>query len=661
MGQWGNGDVGRSGFELRLLRRVMTTRVIAFLMCGAALSAQQSAQPAVMTGTGAISGVVTDAITGAPLEGVLVQLGGGNAYNIPDRARQVTDARGRYAFTQLPPRTMYLIIAAKVGYFDGGHGWRPGTQGGPRIELVDGQSRPDVDVKMWKPASISGVVVDERGEPVVGTAVQVLERLTVPGRQVWGTGPYSTTDDRGVYRIAGLARGEYLIHVPSVQITVPSGDPLLGPAQSASTGIRSLVQRAADGPGVVVGHFATPSPDARGRAYPMMYHPSARSVDAAVPVRVDFGDRRAGVDVQLVLEPTVRISGRVVGPAEALVRLPLRLLPMGDENPGAGGEAALTQTDTTGAFTFLNVPRGQYVLVAARSYATYSTVTNVTRQIMPEGGDPFSSSLSNSRVAGHETAVVNLRSTGGQPAHGRLVVNVGDEDISGLTLPVSPGVTVSGHYLWDGSRMSPASLRIAPILRLDSADGDVRITPRTGELGAARTMTTPAPVTFTIEGVQPGRYVFAPLLGGTTSVETIEWNGRNLLDTPLDVTGDRPITDVVIGLTSTPAGAEGNVRDKSGNPAKSAVVALFPAAPAAWTTLGLSAIRFKTTTVGAAGAYRITAVPPGDYYLAALPDTERYRVFDAAVLPSLVSTATRVTITRGATVRQDLELAGGVR
>jgi hypothetical protein len=640
----------------------MTSRGIVVLLCGAALSAQPQSPTPVMTGTAAISGVVTDARTGAPLEGVLVQLGGGAAYNIPNRPRQITDARGRYVFTHLPPRTMYQIIASKAGYFDGGHQKQPGIAAWPRVELADGQWRQDVDIQMWKPASISGTVVDERGDPVVATAVQALARIVVSGKEHWAAGPFATTDDRGVYRIADLSRGDYLIHVPSVQVTVPSGAAVLGtPPRPGATTIPSLVNRASDGTGVMVGHFATPDPTARGRAYPMMYHPSARTVESAAPVHVEFGERRLGADVSMVLEPTVRISGRVVGPAEALVRLPLRLLPKGNESAGVGGEAGITQTDATGAFTFLNVPRGDYTLIAGRAYATYSIMTTVSRPVMPPGADPFGAGLSNTRVPGHETAVVNLRTSAGLEASGRLAVSVSEEDVTGLAVALTPAVTVSGHYLWDGSPTPPAGLSFAPIARIEPADGDVSIGPRTGESRQMREITTAPPITFTIQNVLPGRYVFAPPVASTSTVESIMWNGRSLLDTPLEVTGDRPVTGVVISLTSKPTGAMGTVRDSSGELATRAAVILFPAAATSWTNLGFSAIRFRTATVGRDGTYRITGVVPGDYFLAAVPDVDRSRVFDATFLPSVAASATRITIGAGTNVQHDLRVIGGGR
>jgi len=79
---------------------------------------QADAAPTV--GTGAISGVVTDGTTGAPIAGALIQLVGG-AGQSGARPRQMTDAKGRFIFTQLPAFRDYTLVASPVGYLDGGY------------------------------------------------------------------------------------------------------------------------------------------------------------------------------------------------------------------------------------------------------------------------------------------------------------------------------------------------------------------------------------------------------------------------------------------------------------------------------------------------------------------------------------------------------------
>lgn len=651
----------------------MQRRLATLVLAGVATVTAAAQRPAgELTGTAAVSGVVTDARTGRPVEGAFVQLGGGSAYNIPERPRQVTDAQGRYVFTHLPPNTMYILVASKAGYLDGGYRWAPGASTGRRIELKDGQHRSDLNIQMWKPASISGTVVDERGEPVVEAPVQVLVRVQLSGRAHWAAGPTTATDDRGMYRIANLGRGEYLVQVPGVQVTLPAGASTLGvPPQTttvggqsgsgASAGPPALVARAADGTGAIVGHYATPGPESRGRAYPLTYHPNARSLEAATPVRLEFGDRRAGADVQLQLEPTVRISGQVVGPADALVRLPLRLLPAGNELGGAGSETGLTQADATGAFTFLNIPRGEYTIIAGRSFASYSTQSTVSQRMMrPPGGDPFAATISNWPVAGLEGVVLNMRTAAGPDAYGRLSISVGEKDITGLTLALTPTVSVSGHYLWDGSPTPPANLRLAPIVRIEPVGGDVSALPRGSRSQEITRGTGDAPLSFTIPDVRSGRYIFAPPAGTSYGFERIDFNGVNLLEEPLDVSGERPISGIVLHLTSKPAAVSGVVRSTNGSPASAAVI-LFPVSPTLWANTGLAAMRLRTAVAGDDGVYRITGVLPGDYYVAAVPEEDRTRVFDRASLPALSGSATRVTVAPSANIQQDLRLSGGER
>src|SRR6187402_1747112 len=112
----------------------MPSLVMAALLAGSlvAEAGQRSSGPPVLEapkGTGAISGVVTDATTGRPIEGVIVSLGvttgGPIILTLP---RMVTDAKGRFLFRDLAPSTKYYIRAARVGYAPARFG-----ASGPRI------------------------------------------------------------------------------------------------------------------------------------------------------------------------------------------------------------------------------------------------------------------------------------------------------------------------------------------------------------------------------------------------------------------------------------------------------------------------------------------------------------------------------------------------
>lgn len=138
----------------------------------------------VEAGTGAISGVVTDAVTKAPLQGAVVYLGPAS-HGPPDAPlRQMTDARGRFVFRRLPAFNGYVISVSKFGYFDGVYGrGATGTTLPGRIVLREGEWFSQADIALMKPFWRLGA------------------------RRVASTRP----GDDGRYVVPGLPPGEYYI------------------------------------------------------------------------------------------------------------------------------------------------------------------------------------------------------------------------------------------------------------------------------------------------------------------------------------------------------------------------------------------------------------------------------------------------------------------
>jgi hypothetical protein len=232
----------------------------------------------------AISGIVTDAVTRRPLAGAVVTLSrieGGDP--LP---RMVTDARGRFVFRSLPPATNYYLQARRFGYAPTRYGWTgPGQSLAIRdillITLTDNQWIDDINIPLWRYGSISGRVVDERGEPLVGVAVRTFSHHSVAGQRQLVAGPLATTDDRGMYRITGVSPGRHVVAVLSVQstvlVTTPEA-PQLRPVGALETGGIGAGRGAfVVGPTIdvdgrhrlAVTNFATPPPPAAGQPVPI--------------------------------------------------------------------------------------------------------------------------------------------------------------------------------------------------------------------------------------------------------------------------------------------------------------------------------------------------------------------------------------------------------
>src|SRR4029077_21065496 len=79
------------------------------------------------------------------------------------------------------------------------------------VTLGPQEKKSDLVLSLTPGASISGRVMDEDGRPIPSCNVQTLQFAPGPGgRRLYGTRG-DTSDDRGEYRVHGLARGRYYV------------------------------------------------------------------------------------------------------------------------------------------------------------------------------------------------------------------------------------------------------------------------------------------------------------------------------------------------------------------------------------------------------------------------------------------------------------------
>jgi protocatechuate 3,4-dioxygenase beta subunit len=169
----------------------------------------QQAKP--RAGTGTIRGRVVRADTGEPLRRVEVRVDEWSTPNEPgEPAATLTDADGRYVLPQLPAGR-YQLRASRGGYVDVAYGQRRPFERGRPLELGEGVTLHNIDFALPPGAVVTGRVLDELGEPVPRVSVSLVRRRYVEGgrRLVYESG--SSTDDRGEFRIFGVAPGDYAI------------------------------------------------------------------------------------------------------------------------------------------------------------------------------------------------------------------------------------------------------------------------------------------------------------------------------------------------------------------------------------------------------------------------------------------------------------------
>ena len=600
---------------------------------------------------GAISGVIIDEATKAPIADAVVSLGALTGPTGFSRAsqHQFSDTRGRFVFTGLPAAKGYTIEVKKSGYFDG----RYGDPTFLPIAVADGQWVRNITVALQRPGSISGRVVDERGEPVIGVFVRVLGVFRIAGRDRFAVGPLTTTDDRGVYRVGQLAPGRYLAMVPSVRSSVPA---TVSPAALAGFDEATAAGRTIPAPApmmdvgagtmISLDGYPIPPPPVNGRAftYPMAFS-SGAELSPAAAVTLASGAERTGVDVRLDPQPAVRISGVVQGPLEALKGLSLRLLADGADDLGFGGEAGTSLVAPDGSFAFAGVPAGSYTIEASPHMSAYTTGDSGlfygARLPTPPGLIGLGTMGGSISAAGVGFSSTTM--TRAQNYWARTTVTAGPADVTGVVMTLRPPGSIRGRLVGEPHPSQPAAAEGPRFVSLESATGD----PRLGRPQSVSNRTAPAGE-FVIDGVLPGLYLFR---SGSTgwSLKSVTVNGRDHTFTPLDTSTGESFSNVIVTMTTAVQTVDGVATDDAGAPAEGATVVVFPVEPAQWVNHGLSPARIRSARTPTTGAYRFRLLPAGDYYLVALPGSQSVAWDEPGFFQKAQRVATRVTVNPGET------------
>lgn len=641
--------------------RAQQTRVV--------LPSRPQAPAQTSAGTGAITGTVVDAASGRAIADAIVTLEGRRPGPRPgppiQSYLQVTTPKGRFAFLDLPASETYFLTAKKPGYLDGGYGRIDPRGPSAPLALKDGQWLGDVRVTMSHPGSISGTVVDERGEPIVGAHVRVLPQVLISGRTQWLAGAIARTDDRGAYRIPGLGPGKYAVSVPSVQATLPESAAIRPPGAIAGTSMADLVAAgeaaraeklvvdAGGGQQLVVGRYTVPpppAPDGQRTAYPIAFYPNVASPADATPVELRVSEDRSGIDFQLQPVRAARVSGLVQGPPEAVGNLLLRLIPVGLEELGQGSEAATTVTLADGRFTFLDVPSGSYVLDARHTLLelTYTSMDDVPTALpAPVAFSARSASSYGVSAAPPGVEYSSLRDGADVSYWGQLRVDLSGRNVDDLVLRLRRPATMRGRFVWAPNATAPTTNSPRPVL--EPADGR-------RSLGIPSILGGPGgnSSTFTIEGLMAGEYF---LRLPSTPVESITWDGQDYTDRPFDASDGRDIVDVVVTLTNASSSITGIVSDAGTALTSGAAVIAFPVERERWSNYGFSPTRLKSVLTTSDGRYRVDGLPLGEYYLFAVPASQERAWIDPSFLAAHAAQASRVRIERSDAKMSDFALS----
>lgn len=295
-----------------------------------------------------VRGMVVRAQGGEPIKGARVVLArrGESSENFQNYQTS-TDTEGIFVVSDIVPGT-YSLSVLKNGFVPQRYGQKKPRDMGIPLALVPGQKVQDIVFRLIAATTVTGRVVDEEGEPMPRVLVQVfpenpgmgLVSRLAPERHGGERTPagQDITDDRGEYRIYGLAPGRYFVRATE------------GPSRGM-TDYRFQFQANWE--------WMMPASGSAGKSYPSVLYPGVSHFDQATAVPIRAGEETA-IDFRL-LPQTARFSirGKLLMP-KGTTNVYVWLQPIEDGDPYSsfGGQRVVPKTD--GRFELKEVAVGDY-------------------------------------------------------------------------------------------------------------------------------------------------------------------------------------------------------------------------------------------------------------------------------------------------------------
>ncbi len=408
--------------------------------------------------TGELSGRVVDDSKRAIADAAVWLVGTSSLY------RTSSDARGRFVFPAVATGD-YVVLARKSGFYDGAFGKRRANGIPVPLSFFPGQALSDVQIELFRSGVITGSIIDEATERVIGARVVAIRRFFAGAEWKYVEAGSTLTDDQGMYRIYGLPPGEYLVMTPTTQINVEIPEERLSAA-------------------------GIPNVRTRDVAYPTLFYAASRYSELALPFQLSSSEVRYGVNFQWAPVPARSISGVLIGNRDAVADQVVRLVPLEERGISFSHEVAATTSAIDGTFRFERVPAGEYRIEAGGAFGEPRFV-----DIIAESNSPAPSVY-----------------------WGDLPVTVIDEDVSKLAIEMQTGRRVSGIIdapAGSGSRTDKISIIVVP-----ARPGLSRTTAPTVANGRFFTAPLiPGVYDIRVSGLPPGMYLQDITVDGSSALD----------------------------------------------------------------------------------------------------------------------------------------------
>jgi len=235
----------------------------------------------------------------------------------------------------------------------------------PRLlRIRPGEELKDVTFRMEPWAVIDGKVrFFDNTDPALGVPVFLYRKTFYRGKQMYSIAGRTRTDDRGYYRIPGLAPGSYYLAAIYDRPIAPVREdrPLEAPEREPS--------------------------------YASVFYPSGYRIGDALPIRLHAGQELTGLDMFLEKAESVRVTGSVTDGCTGQLTggSNIEISRVDDDGTTLSANADVRQL--AGSYTIRGLTQGTYVVTATlgpTSSGSPRCAGRVERRLLTIGAEPVS-------------------------------------------------------------------------------------------------------------------------------------------------------------------------------------------------------------------------------------------------------------------------------
>ena len=477
----------------------------------------------------------------------------------------LTDNNGVFEIKDVAAGTYYAFVNAPgvvspLAYADISRqkeGIEDAVEGFPPI-IVNGLGDLDVQIPARRGGAISGRIMYADGDPAIGVKVEILRKVkekfvpVIPNfsgiMSIMMGGGGSQTDDRGIYRFAGLPNGEYIVKASE---NVSHSDS----KANRYSGFESLFG---------------------GSSLLTIFYPDSLTTEKAQMVNVAAGQEQSEINIYIPDRDLFTVTGKVVNAKDkspiknatiSLKKVGENVISLFDD---FGRRQQSDSTDEQGNFNFKEMPKGTYTLVIEPS--------NYTSE---EDGE-YSGNMNTSRTPKNPPKPKLAKKT--------QEITIENQNLSEIIIELGYGAIISGTVKTENNQEMPSNITIIATQddpEISSSAGIYNASSRENSEYAGNTaiimnsnsngLPQKPNHDFKIEGAAAGKtFLWATINNDDFYVKSATLNGIDLLTNPVELKEGDAVRNVQFIISKGTGTLKGTVADDDKQPVKKAEFMLVP-------------------------------------------------------------------------------------